>query len=71
LSFVKAICKSRNLFKIEVLDVPVQQVYTLNYLSMKLPTILNEKYLDEVPVHNSNAMVKPVFAEVLSFIGVS
>ena len=44
---------------------------TLNYLAMKPATIWNEMYLDEVPVHNSNAMVKPVFAEVLSFIGVS
>ena len=71
LSFLKAICKSTNLFKIEVLDLLVQQVYTLNYLAMKLPTIWNERCLDKVPVHNSNAMVKPMFAEVSCFIVVS
>ena len=57
LSFVKAICKTTNLFKIEVLDLPVQQVYPLNYLAMKLPTIWKDMCLDKVPVHNSNAMM--------------
>ena len=70
-SFVKAICKSTNLFKIEVLDRPVQQVYTLNYLAVKLPTFWNEKCLDKVPNHHNNTMVKSVLVEVSSFIGVS
>jgi hypothetical protein len=71
LLFVKAICKSTNLFKIEILAVSVQQVYTFNYFCLKLASIWNERCLDKVPVHNSNVMMKSVFAEVSSFVDVS